>query len=422
LRYSKLRLGAYPAYLILQGGYALAFSLVVTVNLIWQAEVAGLNALQLVLVGTLLETTTLLAEVPTGVVADVYSRRLSIVIGVFLSGAGFLLEGTVPRFEAILLAQVIWGIGATCLSGATEAWISDEIGQGAAGRAFQRGAQVRQITTLIAIPLSVALASLRLNVPIIVGANLMLALGCILVLTMPETGFIRPENSENNRTTLHAMTRTLREGVSAVRAAPVVLTLLLMAAFFGMTSEGFDRLWTIHVLQDFTFPAVDGLDSVAWFGVMRAGALVLSIVGTEAARRWLNTSDGRAVARALFAGDALRIACVAIFGLTSNFGVSVAAFWGASVLRQVNRPIYTAWLNQRLESATRATVLSMGGQMDALGQIVGGPAVGAIGLVSLRAAIVLTGALLAPVLLLYVRAAHQWAVAEWSRWQVPGTR
>ena len=66
-------------------------------------------------------------------------------------------------------------------------------------------------------------------------------------------------------------------------------------------------------------------------------------------------------------------------------GVGVAAFWGASVLPQVSRPIYTAWLNQRLESATRATVLSMSGQMDALGQIVGGPAVGAPGLVSLRA-------------------------------------
>ena len=34
-----------------------------------------------------------------------------------MSGAGFLLEGAVPRFEAILLAQVIWGIGATSYRG-----------------------------------------------------------------------------------------------------------------------------------------------------------------------------------------------------------------------------------------------------------------------------------------------------------------
>jgi DHA3 family tetracycline resistance protein-like MFS transporter len=53
----------------------------------------------------------LLGEVPTGVVADVYSRRLSIVIGVLLTGAGFMIEGLFPYFEAILLAQVVWGLG-----------------------------------------------------------------------------------------------------------------------------------------------------------------------------------------------------------------------------------------------------------------------------------------------------------------------
>src|SRR5919199_5344107 len=130
------RLSAYRAYLILQGGTALAFSLIVTVDLVWQAQAANLNPLELALVGTVLEATALLGEVPTGVVADIYSRRLSIVIGVLMMGVGFLVEGLFPRFGAILLAQVIWGLGATFLSGATEAWISDEVGQEHAGRAY----------------------------------------------------------------------------------------------------------------------------------------------------------------------------------------------------------------------------------------------------------------------------------------------
>ena len=131
-------MSAYRAYLILEGGVALAFSLIVTVNLVWQAQAAGLNPLELVLVGTVLETTALVAEVPTGILADAYSRRLSIVIGVLLMGAGFGIEGLFPRFDAILLAQVVWGLGATFLSGATQAWISDEIGQEHAGHAFMR--------------------------------------------------------------------------------------------------------------------------------------------------------------------------------------------------------------------------------------------------------------------------------------------
>ncbi|HLZ31211.1 MAG TPA: MFS transporter [Chloroflexota bacterium] len=401
------KLDAYPAYLILEGGWSLGFSLIATVNLVWQAEVVGLNPLQLVLVGTLLEATCFLGEVPTGVAADLYSRRLSIVIGVVMTGAGFFLEGAVPRFEAVLLAQVIWGLGATFLSGATQAWISDEIGDAAAGHAFLRAAQVRQICTLAAVPLSVALASLRLNVPILVGASLMLVLGAYLALAMPETGFC--PKPRQHQAPWHSMTSIVREGGSAVRASPLLLTLLLVAAFVGMASEGLDRLSTVHILDDLGLPALGGLDPVTWFGVIRGGALVLGIAGTQAVRRWVNTSDGPVVARALFASDALRVVGVVLFGLTQNFYVGIAAAWGVSVLRTVNQPIYMAWLNQRLESSTRATVLSMSGQMDALGQIAGGPLVGAVGTVSIRAAIVLTGLVLTPALWLYVRASRQLA-------------
>ena len=70
---------------------------------------------------------------PTGLVADNYSRRLSIIIGFFLVGVGFVIEGLVPHFTVILLTQVIWGIGITFTSGATEAWIADEVGEASAG-------------------------------------------------------------------------------------------------------------------------------------------------------------------------------------------------------------------------------------------------------------------------------------------------
>jgi MFS transporter, DHA3 family, tetracycline resistance protein len=349
-----------------------------------------------------LEATTLLAEVPTGVVADVYSRRLSIVIGVLLTGVGFMVEGLWPTFEAILLAQVIWGLGATFMSGATQAWISDEIGEPAAARAFLRGSQVTSFCTLLAIPVSVALAGFRLNVPILVGAALMLGVGLVLAATMPETGF-QPRRSEPAISPLRSALATLRDGGRVARGSPLVLALLLLAAVFGMASEGFDRLWTPLVLQNFEFPSILGLDQIAWFGVMRGGAMLLAIGATEVVRRRLDLTDSRAVAVALLACDALRIAAVLVFAFAGEFVLALLAFWLTSVLRRVTQPILLAWLNQQLESSTRATVLSMGGQADALGQIVGGPVIGGIGNVSLRAAIALTGLSLAPALVLYAR-------------------
>jgi hypothetical protein len=71
----------------------------------------------------------------------------------------------------------------------------------------------------------------------------------------------------------------------------------------------------------------------------------------------------------------------------------------------VNEPIYTTWLTQNIDAKVRATVISMRGQVDAFGQIVGGPPVGYVGtLFSLRAAMVVVSVLLSPVLILFAYA------------------
>ncbi len=94
-------------YYLIGGMSSLGFALIFTVNLLYQAQVVGLNPLQLVLVGTTLEFVAFLFEIPTGVVADSFSRRLSVIIGMGMVGVGFLIEGAFPFLGAILLNQVI---------------------------------------------------------------------------------------------------------------------------------------------------------------------------------------------------------------------------------------------------------------------------------------------------------------------------
>ena len=72
------------------------------------------------------------------------------------------------------------------------------------------------------------------------------------------------------------------------------------------------------------------------------------------------------------------------------------------------QPLLGAWYNRGLPPAVRATVLSTFGQMDAIGQVAGGPPVGAFATrFGLRAMFVLIGLLLTPVLALYGRAFRQ---------------
>src|SRR3954454_7817733 len=160
---------ALRVYLVAEAASSLLFAVMTTLNLVYQVQVVHLTPLELVLVGTLLEGTCLLAEVPTGVLADIRSRRLSVVIGFVLIGLGFTLEGAVPQLWAVLAAQFVWGVGATFTSGAFEAWLVDEAGEEAAGRTFLRAAQVANAGALVGIAASVALGAVDVRLPIVMG-------------------------------------------------------------------------------------------------------------------------------------------------------------------------------------------------------------------------------------------------------------
>lgn len=151
------RLGAYSVYLTYSAAFALFSSVVWTVNLVYQVDRVGLSPFQIVLIGTALELSYFLFEVPTGIVADVYSRRLSVIAGTVMVGAGFVVMGAVPAFGTMLISQIICGIGFTFLSGAQEAWIADEIGEERARPAFLRGSQAATVGTLAGIPIAIGL-------------------------------------------------------------------------------------------------------------------------------------------------------------------------------------------------------------------------------------------------------------------------
>jgi DHA3 family tetracycline resistance protein-like MFS transporter len=93
------------------------------------------------------------------------------------------------------------------------------------------------------------------------------------------------------------------------------------------------------------------------------------------------------------------------FALSPLLGVALGLYLVITIARRIAIPLYTAWVNQKLDSGTRATVLSMSGQVDAIGQIAGGPSVGLVARsFSVVAALVTSGLLLSPALFLIGRA------------------
>jgi DHA3 family tetracycline resistance protein-like MFS transporter len=204
------------------------------------------------------------------------------------------------------------------------------------------------------------------------------------------------------------MGHTFKEGIAAVRARPRLMTVLGIGLFYGLYSEGFDRLWVKHLLDTFELPLLFGNNEIAFFSILRAIGTLLTIFAVRYVEKRLDTSQPSAIGRTMLLVTGLISTALIGFAISPLFGLTLGLFLLIYVLRRVAMPLYTAWVNQKLDSGTRATVLSMSGQVDAIGQIAGGPGVGLIAnLVSVVAAIATSGLLLSPALFLIGRANAQ---------------
>jgi len=399
--------GARRAYLVYLGEEAagnFCFMMVITAAGLFMIQVARLDALQLVLVGTTLEASAFLFEVPTGVLADTVSRRLSVIIGTAMIGLGLIVWGAWPLFGTILIGQVLWGIGATFTSGATEAWISDETGNVGTGQIYLRAAQWGWAAGALGIVASVPLAAIwGLQAPILAGGFGYLLTAVALVFVMPERHW--SPAPRQGRSVIGAMGDTLRSAAGTVRVFPALLTILAISFVAGAGSEAFDRLRELHILSNFALPSAPQLPAIAWFALINLVSLVASVAGVEVARRRIDTETHLGAARVLLILHVVLIGMVVAFALAVSFEMAAVSYLVTRIVRRVAMPIASAWINLGLTSDVRATVHSLNSQADALGQIAGGPLLGwlAVAAGSTRPAMLAVAVILTPSLYLYLR-------------------
>ena len=364
-----------------------------------------LSPLQLVLMGTAMEAAVFAFEIPTGVVADTYSRRLSLVIGYLGMGVAWLAVGLVSAPWLIIALWALWGFAYTFTSGAEQAWIADEVGADKVGPIFLRAARWGQAGAVVGLVLQVAVGTQSLRAGVILGGvfTILCGLGCILF--MPETGFRRRPREERG-SALAELRTTATAGARFAWAAPVIVLLAGVEVFMGASSEAFDRLKEAHFLRDVGLPAVGSLDPVIWFGIFWLVGMLLNIAAIGSLIKSVERGGRLTVAYFLFGFTAIELVAMLFFALTGSTWLAIAALLGVFFCRNMQGPLYDTWLNEQItDSSVRATVISLTGQANAIGQAGGGPVLGAVGNVwGIRAALTVGAAAIAPALGLYARA------------------
>lgn len=330
-----------------------------------------------------MELSILFFEIPTGVVADLYSRKWSVVLSFLAVGVAYLLSGNADVYWLLVLSQVGIGFGSTFLTGAETAWITDELGSAdeAEPLILRRAAAITSISFTLSV----------------IGL-IYVAWGLVLAAVMPESNFVRVAG-EGWRGFLHM----LQGGWSqSYHVRP--LRILVIAVFIGgLAKEAIDRL-DVQRLVDVGLP--DDIDEVVVVGALVAansliGAGMLSI----AKRRARGASVVPAMAALLVgvAGGILLLAHMEVLALAGLGLILQGGFFLTTI------PLVTTWANTFASSENRATVHSFVGQAEAFGEILGGIALGALAqLTSVPTAMTVSAALFLLAGYIASTARHHW--------------
>jgi hypothetical protein len=331
----------------------------------------GLGYAQILLLNAWFMGWSFLLEVPTGAIADRFGRKTSVALGAAVSCLAALLYASAPRYEVFLVAEILFALSYTLVSGADEALAVDSL------HALGRGAEVqRALSRLESWKLggilvgglggSVIAAELGLRAPML-AQSIPAALAALLALTLSEP-------ARSARAPRSASYRALLvRGVTALRTRPALRALAL--DLVAHASLAWLVIWTYQPrLEDAGVP-------LAAFGTVHAALCVGQIGWIAAAPRVearLFGAGARARARTLtLSSVATGIAFLALARAEGAPAV-IGAVLAAGIFGLVRPVLFGAALHAHIGAEERATVVSTISMLRMLGVALVNPLAGLV--------------------------------------------
>ncbi len=354
-------------YYILRSVMGLSFHMMFTVSVLYRIDIAQLEAYQLILLGTALEIAVLLFEVPTGIIADLKSRRLSVIIGLFIIGLGFMLEAVTTLFIVIFFAQIVWGFGYTFISGALDSWVSDETLNDRVHHTLITGQQMNKLFSFLGIGLAAIIGTHSIMLGMYIAGGIFVILGLFSLCVMREHHF---HKTKHKGPLYKEYFNQLVHGFKHVKKSNILRLMFIVMLFFGLFSEGIDRTYELFILDHIGFRGFNDWKPI-WIISLVNGVIALTgFLFLQVIKRFVKKENHLAIWAANF--TFVMIVGLLIFTFVPNMYIALFGFIFFTVFREGAEPLLNAVIITNTPSRIKATVLSGFGQLDAIGQLISG--------------------------------------------------
>ena len=360
-------------YLTLTLGNTVAASFIWGINTLFLLD-AGLSNLEAFAANAFFTAGMVLFEVPTGVVADGWGRRVSFLLGtVTLAGSTYLyyvLWQLSAPFWAWAVVSVLLGLGFTFFSGAVEAWLVDALRfsgyEGGLEAVLGRGVMVSGVAMLVGSVAGGVIAQVTdLGVPFLLRVGVLLAMFVVAFWLMHDVGFTPERSTHPLQATRAVLAASIENGLKN----PPVRYVMLAAPF----SAGVG-IYVFYALQPYLLQL---------FGDPRAysvaGLAAAIVAGAEVLGGWVAPRIRRLVRKrttVLMLSGGVSAMILVVLGFTQVFWAALAllALW--ALVDAAGVPVRQAYLNDMIASKQRATVLSFDSLVGSGGGVVVQPLLG----------------------------------------------
>ena len=345
---------------------------------IYLIDTRGLTIGQVLIFDAVFTAAAVVAEVPTGVLADRYGLRRSMLWGSLVTAVAFVAFGLADTIALLLGSYLLFGLGFALMSGADDAYLFNSLRAAGRGAEFSRVAgRLNAVATIAAAGFTMVgglmVIVTPLSWPIVASGGLSFA-AAVFAWRLPE-----PPRGESDRS-------FLASGLSAGRR--VVGTPSLR---WGIVLGSITTVVAMLVFTTFQPIAVDEYGLPVWaLGWVAAGIMLASSAGGWSAG---------AFQRRLGLDRTLRIlpllAAVSLLGGATGLLVFLPVFVLAQFAWNAQRPLLIDFLSRRVPDSERATALSYNTLAEQLATIVATVTLGVlVDQTGLRAALAGSGVVL----------------------------
>ncbi len=284
----------------------------------------------------------ILCEIPTGVLADKYSRKNLLIIGSALRAVTFIIWFLQPTFVGFLIGLIIWGVSSSLISGTYQALIHDELAVNKKASLYVKIAGRVRALSLISNFISAAAATVFL----FVGDWLILAVSILMSLSASVVAATLPNPPKKEDAELVINKKILTNAFKEIRGNRLIILYLSSALVIGGTFTLIDEYGPLLFLDA-------GINKL-YVPIVSAVFLVLAVIGSFCAV-YFEKMSFRKTLIILFLVGLLITSVILLNNIAVVFVLAVSVF----ILKLIS-VLIEGRVQHEIKGKSRATILSIG--------------------------------------------------------------